>query len=211
MYLFTRSARLGTGKTREGIAWALGMTEKVNQITELDVSLWIPVFSPGIGTLTWSAMVEDLAVLEAADAKLAVDDAFVAESDRGAAFGDGQGIEDTLAQLVYGSPDASRRPTYAAVVRSALTAGSFASGLEVGVEIAQRVEKLTGIPTMFLLSTTGAYGGVSWITGYESVQELEKAEAAVNGDADFVKLIDKKAATAFESSASTQTLHRRIA
>ena len=211
MYLFTRSARLGAGNAREGIAWAVGMTEKVNQITELDVSLWTPVFSAGIGTLTWSSMVEDLAVLEAADAKLAVDDAFVAESDRGAQYGDGQGIDDTLSQLVHGTPDPARRPTYAAVVRSAIAGGSFASGIEVGVEIAQRVEKLTGIPTMFLLATTGAYGGVSWITGYESVQEMEKAEATVNGDADFVKLIDKKAGAVFLSPASTQTLHRRIA
>ena len=47
MYLFTRTGRLRPGNTREGMAWAVGVTEKVNQITSLNVGLWTTFASPG--------------------------------------------------------------------------------------------------------------------------------------------------------------------
>jgi hypothetical protein len=70
MYLFTRSARLGPGNLQDQLAWSFNITEKVNQISELDVGLWTTVFSPGLGTLVWTANCDDLAILEAPDDKL---------------------------------------------------------------------------------------------------------------------------------------------
>ncbi len=73
MYLFSRRARLGNGHLRESAAWAVAMTERVNQITELNVGLWTSVFSPGLGELVWATFIDDLLTLETADAKLMVD------------------------------------------------------------------------------------------------------------------------------------------
>src|SRR5438045_2818950 len=119
MYLFTRTGRLRPGSTRESIAWAIGITEKVNQITSLDVGLWTTLLSPGNGTLVWSTFVEDLQSLEDANAKLAVDDILVSEIDRGAQFADGN-IDDEVAQIVVGDVDPSQKPQYVASVRSEL-------------------------------------------------------------------------------------------
>jgi hypothetical protein len=63
MYISTRSARLAPGNLRDSMAWALSVTEKVNQISEVQVHLWTTVNSPGVGTLSWAATVEDLEVL----------------------------------------------------------------------------------------------------------------------------------------------------
>jgi seryl-tRNA synthetase len=46
------------------------------------------------------------------------------------------------------------------------------------VEIAQRAEKITGTPTLFVTDVTGIYGSVGWLTGHESVQAMEAAEQA---------------------------------
>src|SRR4051794_4266605 len=73
MYLFSRTARLVPGSQVASIAWALNVTEKVNQIAEIDVSLWTRVFSPGVGMISWTALVDDLSLLEATDAKLMAD------------------------------------------------------------------------------------------------------------------------------------------
>jgi hypothetical protein len=62
----------------------------------------------------------------------------------------------------------------------------MASGIELGVEICQRVKKVTGSPSSFGVTSTGPYGGVIWITGFPSMAELQRAGEALNGDADVV-------------------------
>ena len=210
MYLFSRSARLAPGRTRDAMEWSFGMAEKVNQIIELDVSLWTPMFSAGVGTMIFSAFAPDLEALETAQSKLMADEGYLAEVDRGATFSNGIGPDDTLLQLVHGDIDPTRSPQYAAVVTSQLAPGRLASGTAVGVEIAQRVEEITGIPTGFGIGATGPYGGVAWITGYESLQQLESAEQATNSDPEFVQLVDGKGAESFVSHATTQTILRRL-
>ena len=54
MYLFSRRAGLAPGNTREAITWATAITEKVNEITGLNVGLYMQTFSPEVGTLSWS-------------------------------------------------------------------------------------------------------------------------------------------------------------
>jgi hypothetical protein len=210
MYLFSRSARLAPGRTRDAMAWAVGITEKVNQIGELSFSLWTPVLSPGIGMLSWSAFVEELDELEATEAKLLVDDGYVAELDRGAAFSDGQGANDSLLQLIHGEVDPERRFDYVSVTASQLAPGHFAKGVEVGIEICQRVEQITSTPTAFCMASTGPYGGVAWIAGQESLKALQDGEQAINADPGFLELVDGTASQAFQVAATTATIYRRI-
>ncbi len=70
MYLFSRQIRFGPGNTREQMEWALQQTEKVNQITGLQVNLFMQVYSPEVGAVGWSTFVPDLPTLEAAADKL---------------------------------------------------------------------------------------------------------------------------------------------
>lgn len=211
MYLFARSARLGPGHLRESVEWSLKITEKVNQISELEVSLWTTVFSPGVGTLVWTAATEDLAVLEATTDKLAVDDGYISLVDEGAKFASGDPIDDALVQLVLADVDAANStPNYASVVRSAMAPGKTVRGIELGVDIAQRAKKITGRPTSFGVVSTGPYGGVEWISLYDSVDELQKADAAIAADASFAQYVDKEASTAYNAGVTTQTIYRRI-
>jgi len=211
MYLFTRSARLGPGRIREAMAWSVSMTEKVNQISQTPVTLWSTVFSPGAGTLTWTSIVEDLGVLEATEAKLMADNRYLELVDEGAAFGAGDAIDDGIVQLVVADVDAAGTPpAYVTVARAVLAPGAMASGIELGIEIAQRAKAVTGCPSSFGVAGTGPYGGVVWITGCDSIEQLQHAQEAIASDTDFTKLIDQKASQLYLPGVATQTVYRKI-
>ncbi|HET7652393.1 MAG TPA: hypothetical protein VFK42_05095 [Acidimicrobiales bacterium] len=210
MYLFSRTARLQAGRTRESMAWAVGITEKVNQITSLNVGLWTTALSPGVGTLSWSTVVENLTQLEDAEAKLMVDDGYVDLVDQGAQFSSGEAVNDLVGQIVSGELDPARRPTHAAVVSATLAPGGFAKGVEAGIEIADRATKLSGLPTVFMIASTGEYGGVAWLTTASSLEELERGEQATNGDPEFIRYIDEVASKVYQAQGTTQTLFRRL-
>src|SRR4051812_46176032 len=208
MYLFTRQVQLGNGAQIKGLEGAIGITEKVNQITSINAGLWSPIVSPNVGLLSWGCAVESIGDLEDADAKLLADPMYLDAVEQGAAFTTGV-INDRVAQYID-NPTADPNATHVAVVEAQLANGAFAHGMEVGVQIAQKATKIGGQPTAFLLGTTGAYAACAWITSATSIRALEAAEQKVNGDAKFIALLDKEAAGCFVEGAATQSIWRRV-
>ncbi len=210
MYLFSRSGRLAPGNTRDAINWALDITEQVNKTTGLGVSLYQQVWSPEFGRLAWSCFVPDLGALEAAQDKLIADDAFVAKADEGARYVHG-GFDDAIGQVLHGTPDPDRRAEYATSVRAVCVHGAIQQGIEVGMEIAQKVEAIAGVPTLFLAGATGVYGRVGWLSGHDNVQSVDAAQAALMSDPSWMDLIDQKAGKVYAQEPSpTQVLFRRM-
>jgi hypothetical protein len=212
MYLFTRRARLAPGNTRDAMTWATSITEKVNQITGLNVGLFAQTFSPEVGLLSWSTFIPDLTTLESANDKLLVDDGYVSMVDAGAKFALG-GADDALLQIVYGEPDPNRQIEYATTVQAVCASGSLTRGIELGVEIAQRAEKITGTPTLFATGATGTYGSVGWISGHADVGAMERAQQALAADTKFGEFIDKSVRGVYneDPSETRQLIYRRIA
>ena len=211
MYVFARSGLLANGNSRDAALWVGSITEKVNQITDLNVTVWRNVFSREINRITWVAVVEELAQLEAADDKLQADDAFVALVDRGAAYTVGA-PDDTLGQVVYQSGDATRPMEYATTVTALVAPGQFVRGIELGVEIAQRAETITGEPTSLLSGVTGDYSAIEWLTSYENVKAMQSAGEKLMQDVDFAQFLDKEVPGVYESglSVTQQTCYRKI-
>ena len=211
MYLFTRSARPLLGRTRDLITWSVAVTEKVNQISQTPVNLWTTAFSPGVGTLVWTSVIEDLGTLEATDSKLAADDGYLALADEGATFASNDPVDDHLIQVIHNEGDPSApAPAYAAVVNAMLAPGASARGIELGVEIAQRAQAITGIPTSFGVGVTGPYGMVTWVTGADSVDQLQRSQEATAGDAEFSKLVDTQGGAAYLAGSAIQVIYRKL-
>jgi hypothetical protein len=212
MFLFTRRVRIDGGHGREAMAWALAQTEKVNQITGLQVGLYMQVFSPEVGTIGWSTFVPDLAALEAAGDKMNADDAFMSAVEKGAALTIG-GADDTLSEVIHGEPDPNRQIEYVTGVQAVCATGSLARGMEFGVEIAERAEKITGTPTLFLADVTGTYGGVGWVSGHANVQAMEASQQALAADPSWAKYLDKEVRGTYaeEPLLTTQLIYRRLA
>ena len=210
MYIFTRSTRLKPDNMRSSMTWAVEITEKVNQISEARFSLWRPLFSPNATRLIWGTMVEELEELEAIDAKLMADDGYLSLLDKGAQHSAGDPIDDTLVSFLHGDFASAADVQVISVVEATLANGSFAKGIEVGVEIAQRAEQISGLPTAFGIHSTGAYGRVQWVSGTASVAEMQKGESKVNSDPSFLQLLDTKAADVFIPGSGEQRVARRI-
>jgi hypothetical protein len=90
-------------------------------------------------------------------------------------------------------------------------AGSIERAMTAGVEIAQKAEAITGLSTLFVRSVTGPYGAVGWLTGYENVTQMEKAESALADDPSWLKLIDSTKGCFVEDPSLTQaTIYRKL-
>jgi hypothetical protein len=210
MYLFYRSAQLGAGDIREQLSWATKVTEKVNQINETPVTLWATAFSPAVNTLVWTTEIEHLSTLESNLDKLLADSGYLDLVTEAAKWATPQGVNDGVAQYLT-APSEATLPAYTTVVASTIAPGSFTRGVEVGLELAKRAQQVTGITTQFALSVTGVYGQVSWLAGYESIEQLEQAQQALNGDPGFAAYLDAEAKVCYLPGTATQTVYRRIA
>jgi hypothetical protein len=209
VYLFARGARLGPGHAQEETAWAIAITEKVNQISETKVSLWTTFMSPGINTLFWTTFAEDLATLEGMNDKLMTDSGYLMLLEQGARYVSADPINDVLMQVVHADEiDVNKQPAYIAEVAATVTSGSAVRGIELGVEIAMTAKKLTNAPTSFSVASTGAYGAVAWHTAFDSITELQRGQEALM-DPTFLQLIDTKAKDVYQPAA-TQTIYRRL-
>jgi hypothetical protein len=211
MYLYSTSVRSGVANPAHVLEWAIRMTEKINQIGEVPSRLWTSAMSPAMGTLAWTAVVTDLAIIEETEAKLSTDPGYLALVDEAMPLLSTDAADQRLMQLVYADPDAARGDVqYASTVRAALAPGSMRRGIELGAEIAQQAKRITGRPTSFAVGVTGAYGDVMWVSLAETIQQLQSANEALNANEEFSKNLDKEAAKVYLPGA-TQTISRKIA
>ena len=212
MYQFSRLVRLSGSQAVSAMGWATEITEHVKSVTGLSVSLFTEVFSAAPGTLAWTTIVPDLATLEAAFDKLTPDTRYNELAEAGQAYALPGSLSDRLRTIVHPTepPVNPTQPEYVTCVYATIANGNFARGVAAGVEIAQRVERITGNVTIFAMDSTGNYGGVAWLTGSAGISEMEQAEQKINADLSFVDYIDKEASSAFVEGATTQRILRRV-
>jgi hypothetical protein len=213
MYLYSTSVRSGMANPVKVMDWALRLTQKINQISEVPSALWTSVMSPAMGSLAWTSVVSDLAVIEDTETKLAADPGYMTLVDEATDLLSSatEPADQMLMQLVYGDRDAASIDAhYAMTVRATMAPGSMQKGIEFGVDLAQKVKQITGRPTSFAVNVTGDYGAVMWVSLAESIQQVQAANEALNTNEEFSKAVDKDAAKAYLPGA-IQTISRKVA
>jgi hypothetical protein len=207
MYLLTRQANL-RGLGFEKWAVEIGAAAAVGLGNE--VGVWATVLSPGVGTVTWTSWWEDLSGLEKGFVSISANGKYLELVAQGAEFVNGP-LNDVLYESVYDGNAPSDDARYVGTVSAVCAPGNYARGMMGGVEIAQAVEKATGVSTGFLAAQTGPYGAVIWIAGYKDISAYEAAQHALAADTSFVGLIDSKTDAYQPDSTITQaTLHMRL-
>jgi hypothetical protein len=192
MFLFSRAITL-SGSPRQALPWVAQMTEYVNANSSLDVSAWTVDFGAPLGTVAWTAVIEDQATLAEAAWGLAGQDGYMdlieAAADLVAAPG-----EDSLAGLVHGSP--SEPPSVGSVALSTTAhavVDRIADTLAWSVEIAEYVEGVTGSPVSVWSSTYGQMGQIAFISVLPDVAALDANQAKTNGDPGYLERLSKSA------------------
>jgi hypothetical protein len=200
------------GPPEEVAPWALEITEAVNKTTKLSVSLWQGLFGGPVGTLAWSALVDNLTVLEAATDSLAGDAKYSSLISKARDWTTTPG-EDFLLRMVHTAGGDYVRPAvgaYAEGTSATPAEGKLAQAGAFGVEISDIHSKLTDSSVLFCTSEYGSFGEMRWLALYDSAEAVDAAAEAIAKDADYTAKIDA-AGGLFVEGMSQRTLARRIA
>jgi hypothetical protein len=211
MIIFQRVVTL-EGPLEEVGPWALEITEAVNKTTHLNVSLWQGLFGGPIGTLGWSALVDNLTVLEAATDQLLGDASYLSLVAKARPWTTTPG-EDSLLRMVHTAGGDYVRPAvggYAEGYLAVPAEGKLAKAGTFAVEIADMHSELTHSSVLFCTSEYGAFGEMRWLALYDSAAAVDAAAEAIAKDEDYVKKIDS-ADDLFVEGVTRRTLARRIA
>jgi hypothetical protein len=208
MYLFTRSWRMDAEHVTKATAWVGEITEMGRKVTGMPIDAWTAVLSPELGTVVWSMWAESIAQIQNAGDQLAADSGYLKSVEKGADYFDGA-ASDGLAALVHGSLDVEGKDEYVGVATATLATGHLQDGVAAGIEIADHVTKVTGENTLFLVNTTGLFGGVAWITPNADIAAVDAGEAALMADTGWLPLLDR-VGSVFNPGAA-QALFRRLA
>lgn len=185
MHMFSRRVVM-SGLPADYLAYATDMRSFVSQKTGTEVSLWAMGFGAPAGTMVFSARVEGVAGVQAIQAKLADDAEYAAKLAAGAAM-IAAPSEDSLAQPIHGEVSEAPPVGSVATVTSATIAnGAYAAAIGWGVEMAQLAEKVTSMPTMFLMNSFGTFGQVTWISIAPDAASADTAGDTMNSDPDYM-------------------------
>jgi hypothetical protein len=207
MYLVGRNRVVNPATPRAAVAAAIEAGQRASQIIERPVYTWSTIFGPEPLSVMWSARVEHLAEIVAADDALAADDEFNewAEQNNGLFASPLVGV---VSQVVHGAPTGEPKP-FIAVTRAVAANDALSEAMAVGVEVAETLTRLTGHETMFITPVTGEYGGAAWIVGSNDLDEVEAANATLGAADEWLKLVDR-AGHCYAPGATT-TMMRRLA
>jgi len=205
MYLFARRRSINPAHARAAIGPAVEAASRARDVTGLAIWVWNPVLSPEMGTVAWTTRVEHLAELQAADDKLMSSTEFGEWIEQNDSRFVGP-LEDSVLQVLHGTP-ADQPGAYVQVARATCANGSMSEAMGLGVEVADVASRVTGLATLFGAGVTGAYGGVAWLTGAPDLAAVQAANAALAGDDEWRKLIDR-AGHAFQPGVTSSLLRR---
>jgi hypothetical protein len=127
--------------------------------------------------------------MEAAFAKLVGDAKYNETAMAGSELVTG-GLDDSLSQTVTEVSGEAGNARYVGSVAAALAVGNTVRGVMAGIEITSRVTAIAGTPSVFVQRLTGPYGGVAWLSAFESLAQYESAQAKLAADPDFANYVD---------------------
>ena len=196
---------------QEVVPWAVDMTALVSERTHLDVSLWQGLYGGPLGTLAWTARIDNLTALEVATDALGADADYLAHATKARDWG-GVG-EDRILRVMHIAGGAYVRPgvgAYAEGTACLPAEGKMREAAAFGVEISDRHAELTHASVLFGASSYGPFGQVVWLGLHESAAEVDRAAEVISKDEGYAAAIDG-AGGLFQPGSATRTLARRIA
>jgi hypothetical protein len=189
--------------------WVGEITEMGRKVSGMQIDAWSAVLSPELGTVVWSMWGESIAQIQNVGDQLAADSGWLKQVEKGADYFDGPAT-DGLATLVHGELNLDDNSfEYVGVATASLYTGHLQAGVAAGIEIADHVTKVSGDNTLFVVNTTGLFGGVAWITPNADAAALDAGENALMASAEWLPLLDR-VGSAFNPGAA-QAIFRRLA
>ena len=102
----------------------------------------------------------------------------------------------------------SRKP--AVVTNAVIANGQYAEAVGWGIDVAQHVTTLTGMPVGLMMQEYGTFGQLTWIGIGADAAAIDASAAATNGDAEYIKKMSA-AGNLFVPGSGQRSLATRVA
>ena len=184
MQLFTRQVMTAGPEAQ---AWATDIAAAASAKMGTQVAVWGVGFGGPIGAMAFTARVDGIADLMAKSAPLADDADYQAKLAKGAEIMMGP-PQDSLATPIHGDLGDPPPVGAMAVVTNAVVAnGQYAEAVGWGIDVAEHVTSLTGMPVGVMMQEYGTFGQMTWIGIAADAAAVDASAAATNGDAEYIK------------------------
>ena len=192
MYIFSRSATLNRHRLVEATGAAVEIAGLVSEISGAQVAVFASRFGEALNVIRWSTRVESQSDLQDLTEKLLANDDYLQWIGTHSELFEAAPT-DQLSMVVSSSlsPEPSR---FYAVLSAAAIAGKQADALSYGVRAQQFVAEATGLPNAFLSGVYGPFGSVAWLTGAESMRDLDALVEMQMTNTDFHALVNEAGA-----------------
>jgi len=209
MQLFSRQLLL-TGPPAESAAWAVGMAAEATAKMGTEVALWSAGMGAPVGSVAFTVRVDGVADLMAKAGPLAEDAGYQAKLAEGADFVAGP-ANDSLASPLHGElGDPPPVGSYAVVTNATIANGQYAEAVGWGIDVAQHVTELSGMPVGVMMQEYGPFGTMTWIGVSPDAAGVDASSTATNGDADYIAKLSA-AGNLFVPGSGQRMLATRIA
>ncbi len=207
--MLTRDAVL-MGPPGEVRGWAVGVAGAFETATGRRVGVWSSIVGGVTGHVSWSMPVGGAAEMVQLTATAFDDDAYLASIEEGRHLMAGP-AKDTLYRPYGGAefdPDQGEAGNVAIVTTATARAGSLGEAVGWGLEAAEYVGQLTGIPTVLLGNAAGRFSRLTWMGVAEDAAAADAAQDAWATDDGYRKLIARGGDHFVDGSARTQLFAR---
>ena len=187
--MFITASELTASPGKNGVLGPLvaQMRDVLGKSSGKQWSAWAVVTGRPYGSFMLSTRFDDYADMIASQMKTA------ASSDWGSLAATAAGVlahpapsmlNEVIA--VTGEPSAPRQFTL--VTRAVIDRTAMADAMSWGTRVAEHVTKVTGVSAIVATSAAGQMFGMSWITGVDTADELDKMNS-INTDAGYLELL----------------------
>ena len=177
MYVFQRQLRVMGGAS--AIGWAMEITARVQEVSEMPVGLWMGQGGLPNGTLMWATPCDGMAQLQEMNDKLMGDDTLsklIVEHGREFVV---DVAPDRVAMVIHGEITGSAPiGSYIGGVTAQAAPGKWGEVAEWAPKIADTFTEVTGKPVVVTATTAGAMGEFSWYVRHENGASIDAATAA---------------------------------
>ena len=209
MQLFTR--QLAThGPLDAALAWGAETAAMASSKMGLEVALWNAGFGAPVGSLAFTTRIEGIADLSERAGKVADDAEYAAQIAKAADMVAGP-AQDSLATPLHGDlGDPPPVGSFAVVTNAVIANGKYAEAVGWGIDVAQHVTSLTGMPVGMMMQEYGTFGQLTWIGVGADAAAVDASAAATNGDADYIAKLSA-AGDLFVPGSGNRVLVTRVA
>jgi hypothetical protein len=204
MFIFVRRRTINQSKRAQALDFAVESAAHMSKVIGKNITVARLAFGQPAGVVQFSYTVENMNELDESLERVAGDAGAAEFAGRAHELFEGA-PEDNVNRIVAST--FSDPKTLMSIVSATAVPGKFADVMAFGLEI-QQLMASGGHPAAFATSVSGAFGGVRFALGADSMADLQGANEKLQADAAFGKLMEKSGQLFVTGSGQTTILRK---